>query len=196
MKNVRKNYIWWHDKKNEEKPITCAHIGCKNKGEYKAPIHNKSLGKYQFFCLKHITEFNKKWNFFEGMDENQLKFELETQIYQGESWPFGIKDFQDPAFRMHPLRNMADPFEFFDKKNSKNEPQQEQPQFLLDSSENNALALLDLDMPFTAEELKKNYRKLARLYHPDTNQQQGNENMLKSINQAYAIAKSILKRFS
>jgi DnaJ-class molecular chaperone len=44
----------------------------------------------------------------------------------------------------------------------------------------------------TVEEIKKTYRKLAFQYHPDRNP--GNEEMMKEINEAYAVLSDIRKR--
>jgi curved DNA-binding protein len=44
----------------------------------------------------------------------------------------------------------------------------------------------------TAEEIKKTYRKLAFQYHPDRNP--GNEDMMKEINEAYAVLSDSVKR--
>ncbi len=193
MKNVKKNYIWWHNPEKVEKTKTCERKGCKNKGEYKAPISPNTPGEYQFFCLEHIIEFNKNWNFFDGMNEQQLHFELEKQFYQGESWPFGVR--KDAFHHFHPsyTKQTYDPFELFNKQQAKTS---NAPTFFLSDEENKALALLELDIPFTAENLKKNYRKLARIYHPDSHSHKANEDMLKSINEAYGVAKKLLSRYS
>ncbi len=51
----------------------------------------------------------------------------------------------------------------------------------------NACALLCLSYPCTPDEIKAAYRKQARRHHPDLG---GDEEMMKSINQAYETALS------
>jgi len=46
----------------------------------------------------------------------------------------------------------------------------------------------------TADEIKKSYRKLARQYHPDINQEAGAEDKVKEVNQAYEVLKNKEKR--
>ncbi len=45
-----------------------------------------------------------------------------------------------------------------------------------------------------ADEIKKAYRKLARKYHPDINQQAGAEDKVKEVNEAYEVLKNKEKR--
>ncbi len=46
----------------------------------------------------------------------------------------------------------------------------------------------------TADEIKKAYRKLARQYHPDINQDAGAEDKVKEVNEAYEVLKNKEKR--
>jgi molecular chaperone DnaJ len=48
-------------------------------------------------------------------------------------------------------------------------------------------AVLEVDHNATEEELKKSYRRLARQYHPDTNDDPGAEARFKEVSQAYEI---------
>ena len=49
------------NKKNKIENL-CNHPNCKEEGVYKAPLDYDNLGNYQWFCIEHIKEFNKKWN--------------------------------------------------------------------------------------------------------------------------------------
>ena len=50
---------------NEGKEHICDYPGCKEKGEYRAPKDSR-LKEYYWFCLKHVQEYNKKWNYYDG----------------------------------------------------------------------------------------------------------------------------------
>ena len=43
----------------------------KTPGNYQAPKSPNSKEKYTF-CLKHVKEYNKRWNFFAGKTQNQI----------------------------------------------------------------------------------------------------------------------------
>ena len=63
----------------------------------------------------------------------------------------------------------------------------------LTKEENKALSLLNLDLPLTLDKIKKTYKKLVKIFHPDVN---GNdkkaEEKFKEINNSYKI---LLKKF-
>ena len=50
----------------------CDWNSCNKPGEYKAPVERDNSRKYRLLCLEHIREFNKNWNYFRGMDDQQI----------------------------------------------------------------------------------------------------------------------------
>ena len=50
----------------------CDWNNCLEEGSYKAPVEKDNSKKYRMLCLNHIKEFNKNWNYFEGMNDNQI----------------------------------------------------------------------------------------------------------------------------
>ena len=50
----------------------CDWNNCFDTGEYKAPIEKDNSKRYRLLCLAHVKEFNKNWNYFKGMDDEQV----------------------------------------------------------------------------------------------------------------------------
>ena len=50
----------------------CDWNNCFEEGSYKAPVEKDNSKKYRMLCLNHVREFNKNWNYFEGMDDDQI----------------------------------------------------------------------------------------------------------------------------
>ena len=50
----------------------CDWKNCNKIGAFKAPVEKDNSKKYRMLCLNHVKEFNKNWNYFEGMNDNQI----------------------------------------------------------------------------------------------------------------------------
>ena len=53
--------------------IICDWENCKETGAYKAPIEKDNSKKYRLLCLNHIKIFNKSWNYFENMNDQDAQ---------------------------------------------------------------------------------------------------------------------------
>ena len=58
----------------------CSFEGCDQIGDYKAPSSPDQLKEYIWFCLKHIKEYNKKWNYFSDMTADEIEEFIENDI--------------------------------------------------------------------------------------------------------------------
>ena len=61
--------------------ILAAFIGCMASATggtdaWYLSLNKSQLRSYQFFCLEHIKEFNKSWNFHEGYESDFLEEEI------------------------------------------------------------------------------------------------------------------------
>ena len=156
---------------NDGKEHLCDFPGCSEKGEYKAP-KDKTLKEYYWFCLKHVMEYNMSWNYDESADESvdETHHKMHFGGFSSKiKYQFGY-DFID---------ELGD-FVQFDENDWKiriyfNEHDREYADILGVSLQN-----------LTTDSLKKQYKKLARKYHPDMNA--GNkecEEKFKRITTAY-----------
>ncbi len=50
----------------------CDHKNCKKIGKHKAPIERDNSKKFKWLCLDHIKEFNRSWNYFKGMSDQEV----------------------------------------------------------------------------------------------------------------------------
>ena len=61
------------------------------------------------------------------------------------------------------------------------------------NEEHKSLNILELKMPISVDEIKKRYKKLVKIFHPDVNDDNKNaERKFKEITEAY---KTLLKKF-
>ena len=187
--DIQKNDLSW------EKSVfrKCDKEDCKEKGEYKAPKSRKKLNEYYFFCLDHIKEYNKSWDFYRGLSVNQIENSMrEDIIWNRPTWPLKGNPYKiiDDINKF-----LSDDFEEF---SSKENGYQYFKNKLLDEKltveENKALSVLELKLPLSLEKIKKSYKKLVKKFHPDVN---GNnkkaEDKFKEINNSYRIILQKLK---
>ena len=67
--------------KKSPKIAPCDVPSCKHSGEYRAP-KTRALDEYYNFCLEHVQEYNKNWDFFDGMS----RAEIENHMYNTFLW--------------------------------------------------------------------------------------------------------------
>ncbi len=154
----------------------CAWAGCAAPGDFRAPRSRQQIHEYQWFCADHIKEFNKNWNYFEGMNEAQIyAFQKDATIGHRPTWRIdtqqGSAEFQlENAF----LRM------FGDGRYRELGPRPIPPK------DRDALAALDLEHPASHRTIKAQYRELVKKYHPDVNRSNPRaEDIFKKITIAY-----------
>ena len=69
--------------------IICDWENCKKIGSYKAPIERDNSKKFRLLCLEHIKIFNKKWNYFSNMSNEEIEFFIKSDL----TWHKPTKSF-------------------------------------------------------------------------------------------------------
>ncbi|GAB6054527.1 J domain-containing protein [Magnetospira thiophila] len=158
----------------------CEWPKCQEAGLYRAPRSRDNITEYRWFCLDHVREYNAAWNYYAGMDENQVEADLRRDtIWDRPTWRWGT----GPRVKSGPtIDDMEDPFRFFRDDEAEEDikrPRQGTPEAL-------ALRELDLQAPLTLEVLRARYKELVKRHHPDANQgNKDSEERFKRINAAY-----------
>ena len=86
----------------------CDRNNCKEIANYKAPVEKDNSKKYRMLCLEHVKEFNKNWNYFSGMDDEQIMDFLKSDmIWHKPTQSFGSSDtfFKVLVKKFHPDMN-------------------------------------------------------------------------------------------
>ena len=186
----------------EEKPQiktdthTCSHKNCNEEAPFKAP-KNSALNEYQYFCDEHIKVYNKSWNYFSDMTEE----EIENYINNSTIWDRPTRKFSDQEDMEEYLRAKVKD-EFFTDRRSKYNKQNDQRRreaFFKQSGteEAKAMEIMGLLPPVTLPDIKAKYKKLVKINHPDLHGGcKKAEEKLKDINMAYTVLKIAYESFS
>ena len=163
-----------------ERAAGCDHRGCRNLGEFRAPVSNRapgSEGGWQFLCLEHVRAFNAGYNFFDGLSPDE--------IIEAQSPLAGWEQAATPKGRM--AFSFGDAHDLF---GGESRPRQ-QPQRWSGFGDAQALRALGLDDAATADEVRRTYKRLVRRYHPDSNEgDRSMEGKLQAVVNAYTHLKS------
>lgn len=164
----------------------CAKDGCTEEGAYKAPRSSHNVRDYIWFCLDHVREYNKSWNYFEGMDETGMEDAIrDSTTWERPSWKFGTSTKTSGA---RPWQaQFDDPLGVFGGNND-NGQSADTPK--LSADQRKAWSVFGLTPCNDEDKVKKRYKDLAKTHHPDANGgSREAEDRLKTINWAYSILK-------
>ena len=169
----------------------CDHPGCIAGGDFRAPKSRVALHDYYWFCLHHIRAYNSAWNYYAGMSDSEIEAEIRHDtVWQRPSWRLG--DRHGPGYsdriRDHFGVFSTGPENTHGRRNT--DGVREDTRRALSAREQ-ALAIFDIEPPFTPVRLKTRYKALVKLHHPDIHGgDKAAEEKLKIINQAYATLKA------
>lgn len=180
-------------KKKEEdtrKANECAWEGCESPGAHKAPMGRNREGQYLNFCLDHVRQYNKNFNYFSGLNDDEVaKYQKENITGHRPTWKMGTRKPDEPVTAE---RLRATP-EWHSKVKSRYTPDGKRiPTAETAGSRKlkrlEQKALHDLGLPSTAskEHITKKYKTLLKQNHPDVNGgDRSSEDRLQQIIQAY-----------
>lgn len=168
----------------------CSMPGCSEAGEHRAPRSRDNLEEFYWFCLEHVREYNRSWNFCRGMTEEQVEREIRNDtVWRRPTWPLGSKTAA--AQRRFEAEWRAHGFGFA---SDREEPDGNGGATVkAATAEEKALRCMDLIPPVNLTQLKARYKELVKQFHPDANGgDKAAEERLKDINDAYTTLRRFL----
>tara|TARA_B100000900_G_scaffold414569_1_gene441586 strand:+ start:166 stop:774 length:609 start_codon:yes stop_codon:yes gene_type:complete len=156
-------------KEASNKENTCQWEDCEMPAVHKAPKGRGMEGQYYNFCLKHVREYNKNYNYFEGMNHTDLsKFQKEAMLGDRPTWKLGVDNrdqlgnFSAEEILKKLKANRAGTHQDGEKTNLKDQKRQK-----IGNAAKKALYVLGLDNASSSDEIKNRYKLLVKKHHPD-----------------------------
>ncbi|RYE09262.1 MAG: J domain-containing protein [Hyphomicrobiales bacterium] len=178
----------------------CGWEGCAQPGIYKAPKGHRFEGEYHHFCLEHVRHYNTAFNFFADMNEAEREKHLYTtsQTDGRPSWGLGSKPGVNSGPRM-PKRDasapkakrFSDPLHIWARYARANArgPAPERV-IKLNEIDRRAFEALGFKASAKSDEIKRAYKALVKIHHPDANGgDKTSEERLRAIIAAYSHLK-------
>ena len=164
----------------------CEWKNCNETGKFKAPVEKDNSKNFKWLCEEHIKLFNKSWDYFNGMSQDEIINFLKSDI----TWHRPTQKFGSPDNFFNILWNnaLSDKFKFFSNgapnKISKNK---------LCAKDREAFKILGLEFNADLSTVQKKFKTLVKKFHPDKHSgSKKYEDRLKKITLAYSHLKMIM----
>lgn len=168
----------------------CEWPNCDDPGEFKAPLSRDALTQYRWFCLAHVREYNRNWNYYHGMNEDEVEEDVrQDTVWHRPTWKLGSGEgFNISQARLIDPLGVGDAARDADIR-SRGEAEPPKP----DQKTSRALAVFDLEIPVNQDTVRARYKELVKRHHPDTNKgTKAAEEKFKQVTEAYEVLLSFL----
>lgn len=149
----------------------CEASGCSLQGKYRAPKSPDLINEFHWFCLKHVREYNLKWNFFKNHNKEEFeKHQKDDAVWSRKTNPIRNNDKIHTEGKSWARLGFNDPHSVLgDKGTYDNTSSEKKIHRRLPLSERKALEILNAKDSMTKEEIRKVYKALVKDLHPDMN---------------------------
>lgn len=162
----------------------CNIEGCAEDGAYKAPRSRHSLNEYRYLCLEHVREYNKQWDFFSGMSADEIEIFMKDAVTGHRPTWERTASIPNATEKLYAAVG--------DFLNTGRRKTREVPH--LSPKMRKAVALFEIEYPYTLTALKNKYKQLVKRYHPDHNQgDKFAEEKFKAVANAYKTLSQYLE---
>ena len=166
----------------------CDYKNCIKIGQYKAPIEKENSKKFRWLCLDHIKEFNRSWDYFKGMSDQEVSMFLKSDM----TWHKPTQSFNSPNNFFNILwKNTLNEGEGI---LSNGHGEKIKTKINLSNKDREAFKIIELEVGTKWDKIQIKFKKLVKKYHPDMNA--GNkkfEEKLKIVTLAYTQLKITYK---
>lgn len=144
----------------------CEHEGCKEAGKYRAPKSPDTLDEFKWFCKDHVREYNLKWNFFDTASEAEMRAQQDKdRVWERETKPLRQSEEQRAWARL----GVDDPHQVLGENATQNPGKSITGTRRLPPTERRAIEILEARDHWTKAEIRKQYKALIKVLHPDMN---------------------------
>lgn len=177
--------------KGKRIPHQCDINGCNEPGEYRAP-KDRNLDSYYHFCKAHVTDYNRAWNYFDGMSDADVQSHMYDSLFgHRPTWKYAAHvDLEEELLRK------ATGYRAAPNEGQKQKQEERARKISTETPEGEAMEIMDLVAPVTLDDIKARYKELAKRYHPDLNKNDPeSEEKLKDINMAYTVLRLAYQKY-
>ena len=133
----------------------CDWVNCKKAAKFKAPKERDNSKNFKWLCENHIKLFNKNWNYFDGMNQNEIENFLKADI----TWHRPTQKFSSLDNHFNILWNnaLSDKFKIFKTERKRNSQINNR---ILCSKDKDAFEIMELEIDTDWTDIQKNLKLL------------------------------------
>lgn len=181
----------------------CEWKGCTEAGLYPAPKGRGREGQYYRFCLDHVRQYNKSYNYFEGLSDEAMAQHLKDDVIgHRPTWGMGERSSGDSARSRSNAEaakayayafGVHDPFDLFrEDTRAQTASQHTNNGRPLMKAERKCLRQLNLEVGASKKEIRSRFKELVMRHHPDHNGgDRSTEDKLREAIQAYNYLREV-----
>lgn len=152
----------------------CDHPGCRQPATARAPKSRDMLNEHYWFCQPHAAQYNRNWDFFAGLSEDEIRKRQQEELFTGgrPTWEMkaGKMSREAAAFSAKAGKGEGyrDPYGMFGGQGTKRQAPEPEGR-KLGKIERGALLDLHLEPDAEGPQIRARYTELVRRLHPDAN---------------------------
>jgi hypothetical protein len=183
------------NKRLQPADVACQWDGCDRQGTHRAPMGRDYEGQYLNFCIDHVREYNRSYNYFSGLDDESIaRFHKDSITGHRPTWTMGVNRWGEhpPVTEAGAGANASARIRAKLHRGGYAPHAPAERSRKLRTLEKKALD--DLGLPYTAksDEIKTRYKELVKRHHPDANGgDRSFEERLRQIIHAYKYLKQV-----
>ena len=140
----------------------CDWKNCREMGKFKAPVEKDDSKNFKWLCDTHIKLFNKNWDYFNGMSQDEILSFLKQDV----TWHRPTQKFGSPDNFFNILWNnaLSDKFKILHEKKYFNTNGR-----LFSEKDRDAFGIMGLEYNTDWATVQKKFKTLVKKFHPDKN---------------------------
>jgi curved DNA-binding protein CbpA len=149
----------------------CQWDGCDKSGTHRAPVGRDGEGLYLLFCLEHVKEYNRGYNFAtDQSDADIARYQREATTGSRQTWGSGVSQSKEIPIQSTERSGSAKAVNARKTAAQRKAQKADLQVRKLKVLEAKAFETLGLSPDATPQEIKSRYKEKLKMHHPDANQ--------------------------
>lgn len=169
----------------------CQWDGCEKHGSHKAPVGRDAEGMFFLFCLEHVKEYNKGYNFSSDLSDTEVaRYQKEAAAGSRKTYGSGVSqptEIPMPSTARSGSARAVNARKSAEQRQAAKADLQRRKLKVLEAK---AFETLGLSEDATPDEIRSRYKERLKMHHPDANQgDRKSEDALRASIEAHRILK-------